>query len=162
MDWILYSSSDAVGTNDTNATDLVGQRFQPGFSVKRQGFAGTNSAEVSKVIALRDEPGARAAIEAGTHMLDVRANRSRGDPQGCSDLGPVETIGQQLENFDLTWREWLAVRGRLTPFGAKGGDDLITHWLATKFERPPTQADRMSLNRWFSSRVWVRAAFRTG
>jgi hypothetical protein len=162
MDRILYSSSAAVGINDTNSTDLVGQRFQPGFFVKRQGSARTNSSEVSKVVALRDEAGAGAAIEAGTHMLDVRANRSRRDSQGCRDLGPVETLGQQLENFDFAWREWLAVRGRLTQLGAKGGDDLITHWLATKLESPPTQADRMSLNRWFSRRALVHATFRTG
>ena len=94
MDRILYSTSAAAGINDTNATDLVAQRFQSGFSVRRQGFAGTNSSEVSKVVALRDEAGARAAIEAGTHMLDVRANRSRRDSQGYRDLGPVETVGQ--------------------------------------------------------------------
>jgi hypothetical protein len=61
--------------------------------VKRQGSARTNSSEVSKVVALRDEAGAGAAIEAGTHMLDVRANRSRRNSQGCRDLGPVETLG---------------------------------------------------------------------
>jgi hypothetical protein len=111
---------------------------------------------------LRDQSGAGTAVEVFAHVLDVCPNGSCADSQGLCDFGPLETVGQQSQDFDFPRRQSASMVGRLVWQSAKRGDDLVAYRLAAQSEAAAAQADRAGFDRHLQAQSLAYTIFSAG